>query len=117
MFDFNKFKNGEIAIVCKTREEALKFHELAGEAGVKWITGESPRMAFGYNEYYSESKGGNTYQCGYGHPSEQMTCGSLDGLLTDQPGKYEIVFFDEINTLEVNLDDFLSLLMGDTRNV
>lgn len=117
MFDFNKFKNGEIAIVCKTREEALKFHELAGEAGVKWITGESPRKTFGYKKYYSEFKGGNAYQCGYDHPREPMTYGSLGGLLTNKPNKYEIVFFDEINTLEVNLDDFLSLLMGDTRNV
>lgn len=115
MIDFNRFKAGEIAIVCKTREEALKFHELAGEAGVEWLTGESPRVTFGYNEHYSKPKGGNTYQCGYGHPREKMTYGCLDSLLVDKPDKYEIVFFDEINTLEINPDDFLSLLMGDTQ--
>ena len=115
MIDFDRFEAGEIAVVCRTEEEAFEFHQLAGQAGVEWITGENPGTTFCYNEHYSINKGGNVYQYGYSHPREKMTYGSLDTMLTHMPDKYEIVFFNEAFDLEVNTDDFLSLLMGDTR--
>lgn len=113
MFDINRFKNGEIAVLCITQEQAEKFFRVAGDAGIRWRGGDDPRRVPEYDHDYTKYRGGNVYIYRYRGKNDQMSRGSLKWFEADaRCRKYELVNF---TTIEVETDEFISLLMGDTR--
>lgn len=51
MFDWDGFKNGEIAVHCDTEEKANNFLKECDEKGMKWVTGDDATYDNNYYKY------------------------------------------------------------------
>lgn len=53
MFDWDRFKSGEIAVHCNTEEKANDFLKECDKKGMKWVTGENATYD---NNYYKHDE-------------------------------------------------------------
>lgn len=112
MFDIGLFKAGEIAVLCTNEEQARAFFKIAGDAGLKWRSGEDPREKFLYEHNYSEKYGGNVFVYRYQGSDDAMSRGSLRWFRDDvRCRKYQLVEFKGVS-IKIEPDDVLSILAG-----
>lgn len=110
MFNIDDFRAGKIAVICTNEEQARLFHNIVGDAGIRWMSGSDPRLAFLFDYTAAASNGGVAYHCCFSSHREAMSFSNLHFLTREHPDRYKIVFFNPIN---VNHEQFMSLLEGD----